>query len=180
MELADELAHPGLVDRWELHGADAGQELTFDVVIVLDARRAGVGIVVEHASRLVAVIDPTLAPPRSSGLELRGPGLWLDLSVGEPRTQVTVSVEAFGVILDTREGAGPDTRGVVIPLGMDLDWVVSATSDEPEVWTGDGVHIDCDVVGSVTVGDRRLDVRGTGWRTHRWGDGSEGAELWSL
>ncbi len=180
MDRADELAHPGLVDRWELHGTDASEELTIDVVLILDAGRAGVGIVIERAGEMLAVIDPTLAPPRSSGLEVRGPGLWLDLSVGEPLTQVTVAVEAFGVMLDGRCDLGPEARGVVIPLGMDLDWVVATDGAEPELWTGDSYHVDCDVVGELTLGDQRIDVLGSGWRTHRWGDGSEGAELWAL
>ena len=75
MDLRDELAHPGRIDRWELHGTDPTVGLSVDVVVVVSATRAGVGIVVEREGAPVAVIDPGLVPPRPPALEIRGPGV---------------------------------------------------------------------------------------------------------
>lgn len=186
VSLADELAHTP--DRaggpwwegWTLVADDPSVET--GVVVALVSRGPDRGgelwIVLRTPEEgVVAVVDAALALPRSGWLEIRAPGVWFDLSVGEAGEQVTVNVEAHGVGVDHLSEVGPDARGRPVPVGLDLDWssspgvgtAVAPLLARPIPAVGAGYRLGCRVGGEIVVGATRIEVDGTGWREHRWG-----------
>jgi hypothetical protein len=98
-----------------------------------------------HAG-IVAVRDDEVPPPRQ-GLQLRGDGIWAELMCETPREHWTFGLEAFGIRVDNLT----DEMGDRIPVGLDLEWEVSAAG--PPAGT---VH------GDVLVGRDRFGVDGEG------------------
>ena len=123
---------PPPLTSWELRWAHGSVTVT-----VTD--RAAVDIRVREGHRWLVVRDDELAIP-ASGLDLRGPGLWLSL-VDEGDGRWTVGLEAFALAVDDPD----DDRGDLVPLGLDVEW-------------DDGV-----LHGELLVGDERrtLDVPAT-------------------
>ena len=118
---------------------------------------------------LVLVRDHDVPLPRGRALEVRTSGLWADHTCETPLEHWTVGLEAFGVALDHPREAFAGERGDLCPLGMDLEWE-SADDASAGRRRGGGYEQRCTVHGEVLVGAERLEVDGTGWRTHRWGD----------
>ncbi|MEA2971958.1 MAG: hypothetical protein QOG82_416 [Actinomycetota bacterium] len=117
---------------------------------------------------LVLVRDHDVPLPRGRSLEVRTSGLWADHTCETPLEHWTVGLEAFGVALDDPREAFGGERGDLCALGMDLEWESAADDVRPA--PGGGYEQSCTVHGEVLVGAERLEVDGTGWRTHRWGD----------
>ncbi len=116
---------------------------------------------------LVLVRDHDVPLPRGRSLEVRTSGLWADHTCETPLEHWTVGLEAFGVALDDPREAFGGERGDLCALGMDLEW---ESAGDARSSAGGGYEQRCTVHGEVLVGAERLEVDGTGWRTHRWGD----------
>jgi hypothetical protein len=118
---------------------------------------------------LVTVIEHGLDTPRDSqSLEVRGPGVWADHSVGEPLELMSCDLESFGLSLAAADVYG-SLRGDQVPFGFELDWY---TDRGAYMWPEGSVpryEIPCRVQGRVMVGDERFEVDGWGQRDHSWG-----------
>lgn len=132
---------------------------------------------------LTMVVEPDAGTPR--GLELRAPGLWLDLQCLVPFDHVTVDVEAFALALDAPPGLGPadaEPRGERVPFGLELEWDTAPDAAPVLVPVADGAsghELACQVHGLVLVGDERLEIDGFGSRRHLWGPVPPWAVPWA-
>jgi hypothetical protein len=116
---------------------------------------------------LVAMVEDDAPLPRRDTLELRAPGLWLDVECETPGDHVTVGMEAFGVTFDDPLHTRADDRGDRIPVGLDLEWETAGDV----MWTeAAGYEMACHVSGEVLVGDEQIELDGSGRRSHCWGD----------
>ena len=68
----------------------------------------------------IAVVSTDLPIP-TGAMEMRGPGIWLELVCETPLDHWTVGLEAFGVTVDPGDVISVDTRGDLTPVGLDLD-----------------------------------------------------------
>lgn len=148
----------GAVDVIDLCWSDGRQtglvRVEFDIVEAVTT--AAVVIAVEDR-RPVAVVSTDLPVP--DRMELRGPGIWLELICETPLDHWTVGLEAFGVTVEPHEIISVDTRGDLTPIGLDLD--LDTVDLEPLV-AGDGFSIAVRVHGEVLVGteSHEIDCRG--------------------
>lgn len=131
---------------------------------------------------VVVVASDVVAPGR--GLEVRAEGLWADHIVETPLDHVSVGCEAFALGLDDLAVAvDDDTRGDLVPFGLDLGWeTVGPVGELPPPGAGAGRYeLACTVHGEVLVGDEVLTVDAKGGRSHRWGPDPWGApwQWWS-
>jgi hypothetical protein len=143
---------------------------------------------------LLTIVEPDLALPR--GLEVRGPGLWVDLQCLVPFDHVTLGVEAFATGLDDPADALGRGWGDRVPFGLDLEWDSEAPPGPPTGVApgaagpageapGDafaavaGYELACRVHGDVLVGDERIEVDARGARRHLWGDTVPWARRWA-
>lgn len=169
---ADEGRHrPGADPRWTewwLAGwCDGGGDRCGWVQLVLQpgADRAWFGLVARTGGdRCVAVLvdDVPLPPARC---EIRTHGLWADIGVEEPLEQLGVGVEAFGLLVGAHEATDPDARGERVPVGLDAEWVTTATDPgAPGCLLGGRVR------GDLQVGSGTVPLDGSvGFRWHAWG-----------
>ncbi|MEE2957913.1 MAG: hypothetical protein VX488_02990 [Actinomycetota bacterium] len=121
-------------------------------------------------ARTVLLADHTVRAAAGGRMELRSPGLWVELVVEEPGEHLSVGMEAFGVAVDDPDDAwhgGPDHlfRGNRLPVGLDLE---AERASEPIVIGGQegSTAIPCRVFGEVLVADEVHDVDGWGWWTN--------------
>jgi len=128
---------------------------------------------VGHGRRLVMVKEHELELPRGRDLEVRGQGIWSAVNCETPLDHWSVGLEAFALALDDPTEAWHSERGDLVGLGFDLEWEATA----PARATGDGYGQPSRVTGEILVGDERLDLDGSGYRSHTWGihDWSAGA-----
>jgi hypothetical protein len=115
---------------------------------------------------LVAIVEDDAPLPRRSALELRAPGLWVDVECETPFDHVSVGLEAFGLTFDHPRDAIGDRRGARTPVGFDLEW---ETDGDIERRRPDAYAMPCRVTGEVLVGDERFELDGAGRRAHCWG-----------
>ncbi len=120
--------------------------------------------VVRESRPLLTLVDTDLRMP-STSLALRGEGLWADHVCETPLEHWTVANEAFSVALDDPDEALGAQRGVLVPLGFDLEW--EAAADPVEL--SDGYAIDATVSGEILIADENLNVDLTGRWRHQWG-----------
>ena len=111
----------------------------------------------------VVVIDYDL-PLVTDAFEFRAPAVWVELVCEEPLEFWTVGLEAFGLALDDRETATPDSFGDRVPVGLDLDVEAAGPA---EVEPG-GFRIPVAVHGQVLVGDDAYEIAAVGNRRRRW------------
>ena len=71
-----------------------------------------------------------------------------------PLEHWTVANEAFSVALDDPDEALGAQRGVLVPLGFDLEW--EAAADPVEL--PDGYSIDATVSGEILIADENLSI----------------------
>ena len=109
----------------------------------------------------VAVVSTDLPVP-AHGMQMRGPGIWLELICEEPLDHWTVGLEAFGVTVDDGEEISVDTRGDLTPIGLDLDL---DTVEPGPVEVGDGLSVPLRVHGEVLLGSERYDIDCSGRRS---------------
>ena len=110
--------------------------------------------VVRPGADPVVVIDDDAPPLASDSVELRAPGLWLDLVTEEPGARWSLGVEAFGVTTDAAAAPAVDPWGERTPLGLDLEWEAVGSVGEDAVA--------CEVHGEVLVGREAIDLEGHG------------------
>ena len=120
--------------------------------------------VVRECHPLLTLVDTELRMP-STSLAFRGEGLWADHVCETPLEHWTVANEAFSVALDDPDEALGAQRGVLVPLGFDLEW--EAAADPVEL--SDGYAIDATVSGEILIADENLSVDLTGRWRHQWG-----------
>jgi hypothetical protein len=124
--------------------------------------------VVGEDRQLVTVVDHELALPRGDQLEVRGSGLWTDITSLVPLDHFSVQLESFGVGLDDPAEMYRTMRGDRVPLGLDLEWETEGTVfGYPFGVTR--YEIPCRVSGEVLVGNERVEFDGFGQRDHSWG-----------
>jgi hypothetical protein len=112
----------------------------------------------------VAVVSTDLPIP-TGAMELRGPGIWLELVCETPLDHWTVGLEAFGVTVEADEMISVDTRGDLTPVGLDLD----LDTIEPGPSDHDGaLVVPVRVHGEVLIGPDAHEIDATG---HRWRGG---------
>jgi len=174
-EPGDERPHPPLTvphweESWSFQFTAAAGHLAGAVALRLRPaeRRAWWWTHVVGPDRaLVAVREHDLALPRHPGLELRGSGLWAELTCEIPLDHWSVGLEAFGLAFDDPARALGDERGDPVAVGLDLGW--EGTGPCRSRGGGPAYAQPCEVHGQVLVGSERHDVDGLGTRAHRWG-----------
>ena len=117
-------------------------------------------VVVPDGETPVAVVSADLPVP-ARGMEMRGPGIWLELICEEPLDHWTVGLEAFGVTVDGGEEISVDTRGDLTPVGLDLDL---DTTEPGPAEAGHGFIVPLRVHGEVLIGSDRYDIDCAGRR----------------
>ena len=163
---ADERPHPGLDESWWFDVAGDG----WGAYVQLTYRRAERvawwwAAVVGLEPDLVMIRADDLRIP-SRGMELRGDGVWANLTCETALEHWSVGLECFGVALDDPRQAWGDERGDLVPFGLDLEW---EAAEDPFV-LGEGEFEQwCVVTGDVLLGDDRIEVDAAGWRARRWG-----------
>ena len=96
----------------------------------------------ELGDGFLVVRDLEVPPPRRADvIELRGDGLWVEMTCETPDEHWSFGLEAFGLRVDDPEEAVGDR----IPVGYDLEWE-----------TPDLVH------GELLVGSARFGIAATG------------------
>jgi len=115
---------------------------------------------------IVIVRDEEVALPRRGELlEVRGDGLWAELVCETPFEHWGISLEAFGLRVDTPD----DDIGERIPVGLDLEWEVTAPPEPGDVTGGTRYTQSGMVHGELLVGDDRIEYEGACRRDHAWG-----------
>jgi hypothetical protein len=119
--------------------------------------------------RMLTIVEHDIGARR--GLELRAPGLWVEVQCLVPFDHVTVGLEAFALGLDDPSDALGRMWGDRVPFGLDLEWdtdgpLTAPTGAGP---TADGYELACRVHGEVLVADERIELDGFGTRRHLWG-----------
>lgn len=153
------------VDRWWFEfcapASDAFGWLEFRHYPALGLAHYSFAVTGFERQPMIAVDDaiPMREPTRS--LEFRNSGMWAHHVCEQPWERWTVGLEAFGVTLDDpAEALEPPARGVLVPLGLDMEWYAV---DRP-----DGASQRCRVVGDLLVGPDTIDVDADGWRGRSW------------
>lgn len=175
MDPKDEGRHATVHEWFALDLVDPAHRLAVVVVLGFAGPTAWCAVTLVGAGRrCTTVVEPDAGAPRA--LELRAPGLWVDLQCLVPFDHVTVDVEAFAVVLDDPADALGEARGERVPFGCELEWdtrgSVTEIAGDASV---DGYEVACAVHGIVLVGDERLEIDGYGSRRHLWGAGAFGA-----
>ncbi len=116
---------------------------------------------------LVVVRDHEVELPSGRALEVRGPGLWAQITCETPLDHWSMGLEASGVGLDDPTESWRGEWGQPVPLGLDLEW--EATASAAPLGEADGYGQPSVVHGEVLLGPATLEVDGTGWRSHAWG-----------
>ena len=112
----------------------------------------------------VALVSTDLPIPKGS-MEMRGPGIWLELVCETPFDHWTVGLEAFGVTVEADERISVDARGDLTPVGLDLD----LDTIEPGPSDHDGaLMVPVRVHGEVLIGPDAHEIDANG---HRWRGG---------
>ncbi len=120
--------------------------------------------VVRKGHPLLTLVDTELRLP-STSLAIRGEGLWADHVCETPLEHWTVANEAFSVALDDPDEALGAQRGVLVPLGIDLEWESAADPVEGP----DGYSIEATVSGEILIADGSLGIDAIGRWRHEWG-----------
>jgi hypothetical protein len=154
-------------ERWTFEAWDTGG--TFGAVTALTllprAREAWYwAAVVREGHPLLTLVDTELRLP-STSLAIRGEGLWADHVCETPLEHWTVANEAFSVALDDPDEALGAQRGVLVPLGIDLEWESAADPVEGP----DGYSIEATVSGEILIADGSLGIDAIGRWCHEWG-----------
>ena len=154
-------------ERWTFEAWDT--DGTFGAVAAITllphSREAWYWAAVVRADHpLLTLVDTELRLP-STSLAIRGEGLWADHVCETPLEHWTVANEAFSVALDDPDEALGAQRGVLVPLGIDLEWESAADPVEEPV----GYSIDATVSGEILIADASLSIDATGRWRHEWG-----------
>ena len=122
-------------------------------------------VLVRAGAPMLLVRDQHLDVPR--GFEVRGDGLWADLTCHDALQRWQVNFEGIAVALDDPGDAYGYERGDRVPVEFEFDW--DATASPFALDDGYGQH--CTVNGDADiVGSYALCIEGAaGYRQHTWG-----------
>ncbi len=127
--------------------------------------------VVRGGEPLLLVRDHTLALPRGKSFEVRGDGLWADLTCHKPMERWQVNFEGIALSLDDPGEAYRSERGDRVPIEFEFEW--ESVTPPSEYSGGSRYAVSCDVHGEVQIGSSAnritLDTPAPGHREHRWG-----------
>ena len=118
---------------------------------------------------VVVVRDHELDLPHGRALEVRGPGLWAQVTCETPLDHWSMGLEASGVALDDPAEALRGERGQPVPLGLDLEWEATGKPGPDGALGPGGYAQPATVHGEVLLGSQRIDVDARGWWSHAWG-----------
>ncbi len=108
-------------------------------------------VVIQRGDGHAVLFVDDLAPLGGGPIEIRDSGVWFELIELEPRRQLQIGLEAFGVTVDELPQRLADLRGIPAALGLDLEVYVDA----------DGTH----AIGEVLVDEARIAIDGhASWR----------------
>jgi hypothetical protein len=173
---ADELRHaPGpdasWNERWyfDVVAPDRSWGLYAQLTLLPNVGRAEWwSLIVRAGEPLLLVRDDTLDLPRASSFEVRGSGLWADLTCHRAMQRWQVNFEGITVALDDPADVHRYERGDLVPVEFEFEW--EAAGD----WTStrDGYLQRCEADGEADIrGGRPLKLThpAAGLRTHEWG-----------
>lgn len=158
---------PGWLERWTFEAWDEGAALgaLAAITLVSSERRAWYwSALIRDGEPLLTIVDTDLRMPATS-LAIRGEGLWADHICETPLDHWTIANEAFAVALDDADEALGAQRGVLVPLGLDLEWEARGAPAS----TDDGYVVPARVSGEILVADSTLTVDVVGRWRHEWG-----------
>jgi hypothetical protein len=169
----DDRPHPGVAEEgwletwgFELASTD-GVEGMVRLTRVPEIRRCWFWTqIVGREIGIVVVRDEDVAPPkRDDSLDLRGDGLWASLACETPFEHWSISLEAFGLRVDTRD----DDIGERIPVGLDLEWEFAADATPVDAGNGTRYTQAGTIHGEIIIDDDRIEYEGPCVRDHAWG-----------
>lgn len=127
----------------------------------------------------VVVRDHDVPLPRSA-LEVRAEGLWAELWCETPLEHWTYGLEAFAVRLDHPDDALAGEAGERLPIGLDLEWEITAP---PHVHgaarPAAGYVLPGVVHGDVLLGPSRFELDAPGVYQRTWGSDPPVVGAWS-
>jgi hypothetical protein len=110
--------------------------------------------------------DEVPLPRRDDSLELRGDGIWVDLTCETPLEHWSIGLEAFGLRVDDVN----DDIGERLPVGLDLEWEITGTTDPEALADGTGYTQSGVLHGELLVGNERIAYDAPCTRDHSWGE----------
>lgn len=117
---------------------------------------------------LLLVRDATLAAPKPPSFEVRGDGLWADLTCHRPMQRWQVNFEGVAIALDPVD-AGPHERGDRTPIEFEFEFDAVAPPSSTSSRRYEQV---CMVDGEVQIGGGgpvlALEAPVVGFRAHSW------------
>jgi hypothetical protein len=106
-------------------------------------------------------------PRRASSLEVRADGLWAELVCETAFEHWGTRLEAFGLRLDDPLDTADGEIGERFPVGLDLEWELSAP---PVAAQGSGGYTQRGTVhGALLLDDERVEIDTGSVREHGWG-----------
>ncbi|HVV38310.1 MAG TPA: hypothetical protein VHC63_17005 [Acidimicrobiales bacterium] len=172
LELVDEFrhtpgTHPLWAEAWSFEAVAPDLSWGLYARLTLTPEHAWWwSVIVRQDEPLLLVRDQHLDVPR--GFEVRGAGLWADLTCHEAMQRWQVNFEGFAVALDDPRDAYGAERGDRTAVEFEFEW--EATASPFAIHDGYGqrcaVTGDAQIVGS---GGVAVDEPVSGYRDHTWG-----------
>ena len=174
VDLADEYRHtPGNEENWSeswYFSANPGASWSISIELKLwpHSKTAQWSTFLHRTDeRVLVVLDDSLALPRGASFEVRGSGLWADLTCHEPLKRWQVNFEGIALAIETPG----DAYGDPVPIEFEFEFESSGSVDEIE--GGGGYTVYSVVDGEVTIGSAgnvlSLDEPVLGFWLHAWG-----------
>lgn len=163
------------VEAWlfDVVQVDGSIALSIELLIWPQHNRAAFhASVVQTGAPLISLVELDAVAPKPPGLEIRASGLWADIGIQTALDHVTVDIESFAVQLDDPTDVFHGAYGIRTALGCELEWETDA-----ELIAGPTINsyeVPCIVHGELLLDDRRIEIDGWGWRSHRWGVAAAG------
>lgn len=140
-----------VAESWSFSVTDA--QFGLWVRFALDPRRGTASwwsVVARADQPLLLVRDETLALPTRKTMEVRGQGLWADLTCHEPMQRWQVNFEGIAVALDDPREVGGAELGHHTPVELEFEW---EAIEPPQPYAAiDGYVQRCTVHGEMQIG----------------------------
>jgi hypothetical protein len=164
LELVDEFRHqpdadPLWTEAWYFDAVAPDLSWAMYARLALYPQRSQAwwwSVIVRAGAQMLLVRDQHLDLPKR--FEVRGDGLWADLTCHDAMQRWQVNFEGFAVGLDDPRDAYGDERGARVPVEFEMEWDAAAA---PFV-IADGYGQRCVVTGE-------FDGAIAGYREHTWG-----------
>lgn len=177
-EKTDEFRHePGPEKCWNdswyfnVVAADASWALSARLALFPNLNHGWWWAVLARADAPILLVrDHSLALPKHRSFEIRGQGLWLDLTCHTPMERWQVNFEGIALALDDpNEVGGASELGHHVPVEFEFEWEATA---RPLAHRG-GYSQRCSVHGEAMIGTSAnvlsLEEPVAGRRDHSWG-----------